>query len=291
MGAIIEATGLSTSSSIRSSIEHAGVAAQGCLESAGVAAKDVGILINVGVYRDANMVEPAMAALIQKRAGINPDFAHGGNTTLSFDLMNGACGALNAIQVASAMLATGTARHVLIVSSDAHPANRDSSSFPFATLGGAMLLGHSPDASRGFGPVRTAASSDGSPGVASYVPWMTGANEVMSVDVDPTFVARALAFATETARAHIEAEKLDLRRTFVVSSHPSPRFAHDLAKALGVDASAFATAGEIKGDPNSSALTLGYHLANARGIDARYDAILFVAVGSGLSAACAVYRR
>ncbi|HEY2511871.1 MAG TPA: hypothetical protein VGI39_13475 [Polyangiaceae bacterium] len=291
MGIVIESTAISIDPTIRSSIAHAGIASKGAVKAAGLSPSDVGVLINVGVYRDANMSEPAMAALIQKEAGINTDYKHGANTSMSFDLMNGSTGALNAVQVASALLVTGTTRRVLVVSSDAHPANRVVSGFPFATMGAAMVLGITSDPARGFGPIRVAALKDGPPGVEGYVPWMTGGHEVISVDVHPKFAAHALPVATELARDYVQAEKLDLAKTFLVSSHPTPGFAKELAQNLGLDPSAVGTADGLEGDPGSSAPTWGYHQAIARGMDPRFEAVLFVAVGSGISAACGVYRR
>jgi 3-oxoacyl-[acyl-carrier-protein] synthase-3 len=291
VGVVIESTAVSTDRSVRSSIAHASLAIRDCLERARVSPSGVGVLINVGVYRDSNIVEPAMAALIQKEVGINPDYVKGGIASTSFDLMNGACGALNAVQVAAALLTTATARYVLVVSSDAHPSNRHVEGFPYATMGAAMLLRLDAGAPRGFGALRTAPLDDGDPGVEGYAPWMTGAREVISVDVYPRFAGRALDAAEKLAREAIAAEGLDASRTFLVSSHPTPRFALDLAARLGIDPSAVATADELEGDPHSSALTYGYHRAIERRVAARHSTTLFVAAGAGISAASAVYRH
>ena len=58
------------------------------------------MLINAGIYREDNMGEPALAALIQEDIGANrgqPPI--GGHGTFSFDLINGTCGVINAIQL------------------------------------------------------------------------------------------------------------------------------------------------------------------------------------------------
>jgi 3-oxoacyl-[acyl-carrier-protein] synthase III len=291
MGVVIESTAVSTDRSVRSSVAHASVAVRDCVERAKISPSDVGVLVNVGIYRDSNIVEPAIAALIQKEVGINPDYVKGGPRSMSFDLMNGACGALNGVQVAAALLTTETTRYVLVASSDAHPSNRHVETFPYATMGAAMLLRFEAGTPRGFGSVRTAPLDDGGPGVEGYAPWMTGARDVVSVDVDPRFAARALDAAEKLARETIAAEGIDVARTFLVSSQPTPRFALELAARLGIDARAVATAEDLEGDPHSSALTYGYHRATERGIDARTTATLFVAVGAGISAASTVYRH
>ena len=58
------------------------------------------MLINAGIYREDSMGEPALAALIQEDIGANlgqPPI--GGHGTFSFDLLNGTCGVITAIQI------------------------------------------------------------------------------------------------------------------------------------------------------------------------------------------------
>src|SRR5215207_9227112 len=114
MGTAIRATAVSTDPAVRSSIEHAAAAGRACLDNAGLYADQIDLLINTGVYRDANMAEPAMSALIQKHLGMNLDYVQHPTVTagFSFDLMNGACGVVNAIQVGAAFLESGNAEYV-----------------------------------------------------------------------------------------------------------------------------------------------------------------------------------
>ena len=71
MNTMIKATGISTNPDINSSIEHAIIAAKDCIASANIDMQEIDFLFNVGIYRDDNMNEPSMAALIQKGIGIN----------------------------------------------------------------------------------------------------------------------------------------------------------------------------------------------------------------------------
>ncbi len=69
------------------------------------------MLINAGIYREDNMGEPALAALIQEDIGANlgqPPI--GGHGTFSFDLINGTCGVISAIQLQSGFLRSGVIR-------------------------------------------------------------------------------------------------------------------------------------------------------------------------------------
>ena len=71
MGVIIKETAISNNGYITSSIEHAVVASEACIKRAGIDRNDIDLIINIGLYREENISEPAMAPLIQKRLGIN----------------------------------------------------------------------------------------------------------------------------------------------------------------------------------------------------------------------------
>src|SRR6266567_3307842 len=102
-----------------SALRLAVAAAKTCLQQAGRDPDDVDLLVNAGVYRDRNLAEPALAALIQEDIGANPedphDDAHG---TFSFDIANGACGVLTALQVIDGFLRSGAIHRALVVASD-----------------------------------------------------------------------------------------------------------------------------------------------------------------------------
>ena len=315
MGTAIRATAVSTDPAVRSSIAHAATAARECLARAGVSADQVDILINAGVYRDANMAEPAMSALIQKEVGMNLDFVKypSSKAGLSFDLMNGACGVLNAVQVASAFLDTGSAEYVLVVAADAHPSTGATphpagAEFPYATLGAAMLLdrtlgpsgrerGSDPsgrewgqDPAAGFGRLHTATASEGSPGLEGYLDLAVmeqfGRHQI-TVERDSDYVDRLLDLTTAAVRECAAAEGLELQRTLLVTSQPTPDFAAEIGRRLGTQA---VLLDGIHGDPHSSATILAYHHAVEANLTSGYDQVLFAAAGAGLSAVSTVYR-
>jgi 3-oxoacyl-[acyl-carrier-protein] synthase III len=112
-----------------------------CLALAGREPREVDLLINAGVYREDNMGEPALAALIQEDIGANlgqPPV--GGPGTFSFDLANGTCGVISAIQVESGLLSSGVIRLGAIVASDVYPRGTDDGALPIKPSAGAMLL-------------------------------------------------------------------------------------------------------------------------------------------------------
>jgi 3-oxoacyl-[acyl-carrier-protein] synthase-3 len=112
--------------------------------------------------------------------------------------------------------------------------------------------------------------------------------------VHPEFAANALWVAERDAREYAAAEGLDLSDVFLVSSHLSPTFAGELAARLGVAAGSFVAlsgANDVQRDPHSSAMTWGYHRAIESGLVPSHRTILFVAAASGMTTACAAYRR
>jgi 3-oxoacyl-[acyl-carrier-protein] synthase-3 len=73
MGAVIESVGVAGARGLRraSSVELAARAARRAIEAAGCEASEIGLLVSVGVYRDQNICEPAIAPFVQRRIGLN----------------------------------------------------------------------------------------------------------------------------------------------------------------------------------------------------------------------------
>jgi 3-oxoacyl-[acyl-carrier-protein] synthase-3 len=302
MSTIITSTAISPADGSGSAIDHAAEAGLACLEQAGLTGADVDVLINVGVYRDSNIIEPSVAALIQKRIGINLDYLHATTrrAAFSFDLMNGACGVLNAVQAADALLTTGSARRVLVVSADTHPsldpAKAGTTEFPYASTGAALLLEHT-DGPNGFGRIHHR-SLPGGHGVNGYLPLREAGPEgrnTIVVDRDDDVLERMLALAVDLVRTTLAAEDVDgrpaaLSRTLLITSQPTPQFAALLAKRLDLASDAAVTVQGLKGDPHTSALVHGLHQARNMNRLIQHDQVIFLTVGAGLTAAASLYR-
>ncbi|MFI9270843.1 hypothetical protein ACIGXM_09065 [Kitasatospora sp. NPDC052896] len=301
MATVIKAASTSTAPAHRAAavVRLAGQAARACLAEARLSPDTVGALINVGVYREHNTFEPAVGALVQKEAGINLDYlAHPvPGAAFSFDLMNGACGVLNAVQVAQALLDTGSTERVLVTAADVHPSGRADldDDYPYADLGGAMLLERSATAEGGFGPVRSARADQPSAtaGFLRTVGMGSNGRRRITVRREPGFAEQLLDLATEIATDYAWNEELDLRRTLLVSSRPTADFPYRLAARLGMSGSSVLAPqvpGPARGLPHTAAPILGYLQAVEQGLPEGVDQILFVAAGAGPSAACVSYR-
>ena len=129
-----------------SALHLAVAAAKTCLQRAGREPDDVDLLINTGIYRDKNLAEPALAALIQEDIGANPEDPHeDAHGTFSFDIANGTCGILAALQIVDGFLRSHTINCALVVTSDADPGRGMSEHFPFSPVGAALLCDWSDD--------------------------------------------------------------------------------------------------------------------------------------------------
>ena len=115
-------------------------AAKDCLQRAGCDPDELDLVVNAGIYRDRNLGEPALAALIQDDIGANPEDPHAGaHGTFSFDIANGTCGVLTALQIVDGFLRTHSIHRALVVASDANPGHGMSEHFPFSATGAALL--------------------------------------------------------------------------------------------------------------------------------------------------------
>ncbi|MFE4460911.1 hypothetical protein ACFROC_26445 [Nocardia tengchongensis] len=289
MGIVISA--IATEIGGGSSIEQAAAAARRAISEAGSTPEQIDALINTGVYRDSNMVEPAMSALIQQQAGIGLEYRSGDVPCLSFDLMNGACGILNAIQVSQALLEAPTVHRVLLVSGDAHPSKSPAPQpgFPIKPVGAAILLEQTSGAA-GFGALHISAT-DGRPAAEGFVrlPEM-GTTGRSSITVDrPGDIEALLHHAISAATEALEVADAPLDRTVLICGRPTPGFPARLAERLGIAPDAI-SADDTDGDAHTSALPVAYLAARDSGKLEHADVALFVAAGAGPSAAAIAYR-
>jgi 3-oxoacyl-[acyl-carrier-protein] synthase-3 len=262
-------------------------AARACLEAAAVSPSDVELLINAGLYRDRNLGEPALAALIQEDVGINAEDPHpGGHGSFSFDVANGACGVLTAMQIADRFLRAGTIERALLVTADADPGHHLAPGFPFAAAGGAVSCTHEPG-ERGLIDMRWGSWPDDGETWRATVGTDTGRN-LLHIDVNDAFYERA-----GTAAAKIAVELLDSAGTLVtdisvvVAAPSQVDFVRALAAHSGIDDERVLTA------PSSGLHTVAFVSALDRawdeGLLTRNGMALFVCAGAGITTGAALY--
>ena len=277
-----------TTATHNSSIKRSALAVQDCIAKADV--ETIDLLINTGIYRDDNVVEPAAAALIQKHSGIGLEYRRHTSPTLSFDLMNGPCGFLDAVQVASAVFGTTECRSCVVVSGDGHPSRspRPDASFPYLGSSAATLLMNSPDGS-GFGSVYRVGSSPGSP--VGYVDLATmglTGRTLMTVD-EPGVIIREQGqqLAIDVAERCLETEGIDPADCVLVASEPRAGFAKTVAAAVQIDQ---VVTPSTPGNPHTAALPFAYQALLEAEPTRTEGHALFLAADGYYTAACAIYQ-
>lgn len=240
------------------------------------------------------MAEPALASIIQEDIGANPGHPplRGRHGTFSFDVLNGGCGALSATYLVDAFVAAGSAQLGLIVAGDVDAAPRMSRGFPFAAVGGAILLEHT-DGEEGFDrfEFRTFPAF-----VDLFDVWLkwepASKRNVLEVHADPRFGEACVECAAQTTRAFLERIGLhgDEVDVLVASQYP-PQFSERLSHAIGVAADRVPAVPEALAGAHTAGPVAALEAAIASGTFARARNVLFVTAGAGITIGTALYRK
>lgn len=269
-----------------SALRLAVAAAKGCLLQAGVAPTDLDLLINAGIYRDRNLGEPALAAMIQDDIGAHPEDPHDDtHGTFSFDIANGTCGVLTALQIADGFLRSHIASRVLVVTSDADPGRGTSERFPFSPVGAAMLCSWS-DGNDGLGRVHWASRPDESESTRATITFERSRN-VLRVHQATSKEADLACAGAQVARRCLDEASLSLDDVeLIVAAPPHPHYRAELAANLEVAIERITVAADERMHTASlvAALQSGIETlpAGAR--------VLFIAAAGGVVAGAALYR-
>jgi 3-oxoacyl-[acyl-carrier-protein] synthase-3 len=271
-----------------SALRVAVLAAEKCLQAGARTPHDVDLLINAGIYRDRNLGEPALAALIQHDIGANPEDPHqGAHGTFSFDIANGSCGVLSALQIVDGFLSSRAIDCALVVASDADPGHRMSEHFPFSPFGAALLCSWRDDDS-GLGRAYWANDSAHSDAINSTVQ-MVGHRNVLRVTAAADSDERLADTAAEAAKACLHGSGCAATDVAAIVTAPAGRgYQAALAARLGVPPSRITVAGAGAEKAHTASLAAAFDQVRGRaGNGAR---ILLVAAGAGLTAGAVLYR-
>jgi 3-oxoacyl-[acyl-carrier-protein] synthase III len=273
-----------------SALRLAVAAARGCLQRAGRAPSDVDLLVNAGIYHDRNMGEPALAALIQQDIGANPEDPHAdAHGTFSFDVANGTCGVLTALQIVDGFLRSHTIERALIVASDADPGHGMSEHFPFSPVGAALLCHWSED-DYGLGRVRWENFSDGDTNFHATVGFEDARNVLRfgeSTAIDEHFAAAG----AKVALACLNESSLALSDIDFIAAAPARRgYRTALAAHLGVAVERIAVALDEK--THTASLVAALDCVDwVVGQVPTETCVLLITVGAGITAGAALYRK
>jgi 3-oxoacyl-[acyl-carrier-protein] synthase-3 len=289
MGTIIDRLNVTTGGwrHRHSALQLAVTSAKTCLAAAQRDAGEVDLLINAGIYRDKNLGEPALAALIQEDVGANPEDPHGdAHGTFSFDIANGTCGVLNALQIADGFLRSQTIDCALITAGDADPGRGMSEHFPFSPVGAAMLCSWTDD-DHGLGPVHWVSDPDDGESFRATI-GSEDARNVLHIHESPELDRRLAIVAVRAALRCLDESSVALADIDAVIASPARRgFRNALAAHLDMPVDRIVVADDEKTHTASLVASLDRAL-NHLPIGAR---VMLVAAGAGITAGAALYRE
>jgi 3-oxoacyl-[acyl-carrier-protein] synthase-3 len=272
----------------KGALSHAVTAGRAAFAASRHRPTDVGLLVNAGVHRDGHVCEPAIAAYVQHRLKINVEFQ--GPRTLSFDLLNGACGMLNGLHVVSGLLLAGEVRVGMVVSSEANADRRPDPSWTWAASGAAAILDLSPDDRTGFGAFAFQTDERLAGALTSTVSLAAAGGRLIigrEPGLEEAFLAGAAAAVDEVlARDGLRPADVDL----VVPAQVSPAFLAQLPQAIGVAREKVLDLSAELPDTHSTSTLLALARARETGRCPPGTRALLLAFGSGVTVAAATYR-
>jgi 3-oxoacyl-[acyl-carrier-protein] synthase III len=288
MGTIIDRLGITKGGwrSRHSALQLAVSAANSCLQDARRDAHVVDLLVNAGIYRDKNLAEPALAALIQEDIGANPEDPHGDrHGTFSFDISNGTCGILTGLQIVDGFLRSHTIRCALITASDADPGRGMSEHFPFSPVGAALLCRWTDD-DYGLGRIGWVNDPDGGDDFQATVG--SDARNVLRFRESADLDERLAATAAQAARKCLSDSGLTLLDIDVIIAAPARHgYRGALARHLDVPPERIVVAD----DEEMHTASLAAAMQQALGPLTAGARAMVVAAGAGITAGAALYRE
>ena len=267
---------------------HAVEAGKRCLAASRYRPSDVRVLVNAGVYRDGHVCEPAIAAYVQHALGVNVDFH--GRRTLSFDLLNGGVGMLNAAHLLVSQMHAGEIQVGMVVASDANPDRRPDPGSAVAASGAALLLDLSPRNGAGFGSFAFVTREESADLYTAVVSLKEPRGKLLirrRAELEEAFLAGAASAAKAVLeRDGLRPEDVDL----VVPSQFSASFLARLPGALGLPREKVADYASVLPDTPTTSVFLAFDRARAEGALGPGRTALLLACGSGVTVGAATYR-
>lgn len=279
-----------------SSIRLAAEAATGALARAELSYDAIDAFINVGVYRDQNICEPAVASMIQRAMG----HASARRPVFSFDLANGACGLLNALEVVDSLVRAGGVRRALVVAADVDPAPRDTIGFDIEPAGVGMVIG----AHDGEGFTAFHAETFGACArfYESHLEWQGATSLVQSllgtgthrleIEKSEDFCEQASLCAFASASRFLASQDLSFADLDLVIATGAPHgLSSRLAELARIAPDRVVSAEGRLAEAHTAGTGLSIEAAIDRGLFGKAKRTLLIAAGSGISVASALYQR
>jgi 3-oxoacyl-[acyl-carrier-protein] synthase III len=273
-----------------SSLELSCSAAERSLAASAHDRNAIELLLYAGVYRTDFVYEPAIAAMIAGRLGINDTFdSLDGKRTLAFDVFNSSVGLLNACFLAARLIEGQKIRTALVVTSEVENTSLLRGGRRRITeTASAMILEPGPGRP-GFGNFLFRSFTD-------YIDLLTcslsskGEGPSLSVVKDSRLEARFLECVPRVIHELLDMERLEPSEVALFIPPPlSPESIDALSDKLRVDRDRFV---QVKGggeDLFTSAVPYALDVVRHRGLARPGDIGLIISAGAGIEVGCAIY--
>ena len=262
-----------------------------CLVQSTHQREDIELLIYAGVHRDDFAGEPAMAAMVAARAGLNETgVAENGKRTVAWDLSNGAVGFFHACYAAAGFLASGAYKTAMVVASEVENNARlaGRALLGLAEVGSAAILDLSPDDAVGFGEFAFT-SFDGH--LDSFASWLVqeGGRTSLAFSRDERFEAACIHCISAAVEEALRKEGLSIEDVDVIlPPQISGTFVARLSDKLMARNARIVNL-RTERDLYSSSIVHSMQHARAQGWMDRGTVGLIIGAGAGIQAGCAVY--
>ena len=258
-------------------------AARRALESAGLQAHDIGLIIVATSTPD--MIFPSNAALIQGRLG-----AAGG---AAFDVQAVCAGFVYALTVADQFVRSGMTRHALVIGAEVFSQildfNDRTTCVLFGDGAGAVVL----SASEAPGVLASALHADGRQSSILCTPGRVSSGQVagspfLKMDGQAVFKQAVHVLEDVAREALAKADRLPADVDWMVPHQANIRIMTHTAKKLGIPLDKIVVTVDQHGNTSAASIPLALDVAVRSGQIQRGDTLLFEAVGGGLTWGAAV---
>lgn len=294
---IVERTGIRErriAAENEASSDMASEAAKRALESAGLSAKDLDLIVVATVTPD--MPLPSTACFVQHKIGARPDCP-------AFDIAAACAGFIYGLSIADRFITTGAAKHVLVVGVELLSRVLDwtdrTTCVLFGDGAGAAIVSRAENDGRGL--VSTHLYADGSQTCSLYIPGggsrspasaetvQKGLHYVHMVGQDVfKYAVRALSSASTAALAHNNMSQSDVQ--WVVPHQANMRILESVSKRVGIGLDRFVLNLARYGNTSSASIPIAFDEAVRAGTIREGDHVLMCALGGGFAWGSALLR-
>ncbi len=276
----------------RDAIWLAQMGAENCLSKSRYGPGEIDTLMHCGVYRNDFLSEPAIAAFLAGRLGINSEVESPDSpTSFAFDVFNGALGFLNSCFLASVLIQNGSSRTALVTASEVEN-NAFTEEKPLLGLketGSAVLLDRCPEGRSGFQAFLFRAFPQFSESFCSRLTVENGEPYLFfekSDDYDEACLHHIQLTVGELL-SHSQLETSSI--SWVIPPLISTSFRRELSLRLSIPERRFAAVGSEEKDYASSSLAYGFDWAINRAKAKPGETGLVIGVAAGIQVGCALY--